>query len=149
MQFLLRYANPANFMVVCWRRAALALAIGAALALTTGLYLGFGVPPDYQQGRTVTIFFIHVPAATTVMGAYIALAICSVSVTGVAPSFVGHRRARRGAPGRAVHRVGPDHRRTVGAADAGVYWVWDGRLTSFPAAAVFIWAIWLCGTLSR
>ncbi len=76
MQFLFRYANPANFM----RLSSAVLpctAIGAALALTTGLYLGFSAPPDYQQGRTVTIFFIHVPAATMAMGAYIALAICS------------------------------------------------------------------------
>ena len=77
MQFLFRYANPHNFM----RLSGAVLpftAIGAALALIAGLYLSFSVPPDYQQGRTVPIFFIHVPAATMAMGTYIAIALCSL-----------------------------------------------------------------------
>jgi heme exporter protein C len=60
--WLFRYANPARFMglsgaVLPWT------AVGAALAIGAGLYLGFSAPPDYQQGSTVTLMFIHVPAA--------------------------------------------------------------------------------------
>ncbi len=76
MQFLFRYANPAQFM----RLSAALLpftGIAAAFLLAFGLYLGFTVPPDYQQGMTVTIMFIHVPAAIVAEGAYAAIAVAS------------------------------------------------------------------------
>ena len=69
MQFLFRYANPANFM----RLSAAVLpftTIATVLCIATALYLGFSAPPDYQQGRTVLILFIHVPAATVAMSIY-------------------------------------------------------------------------------
>lgn len=59
---MFRYANPAIFMRLSG--VLLPWVSGAALvALAVGLYLGFHVPPDYQQGMTVTIMFVHVPAA--------------------------------------------------------------------------------------
>jgi heme exporter protein C len=122
MQFLFRYANPANFM----RLSGAVLpytAIGAALALVTGLYLGFSAPPDYQQGRTVTIFFIHVPAATMAMGAYIAL---------VWRHPLSDTAARAAAPlGAIFTALGLITGALWGKPMWGTYWVWDGRLTSF------------------
>jgi heme exporter protein C len=130
MQFLFRYANPANFM----RLSGAVLpytAIGAALALVTGLYLGFSAPPDYQQGRTVTIFFIHVPAATMAMGAYIALAVCSfLSLVWRHP--LSDTAARAAAPlGAIFTALGLITGALWGKPMWGTYWVWDGRLTSF------------------
>ena len=130
MQFLFRYANPANFM----RLSSAILpytAIGAAVALATGLYLGFSAPPDYQQGRTVTIFFIHVPAATMAMGAYIALAVCSfLSLVWRHP--LSDTAARAAAPLGALFTVlGLITGALWGKPMWGTYWVWDGRLTSF------------------
>ena len=58
-----RLANPTRFMrlsgiVLPWLTAVAVAVIGY------GLYLTFFVaPPDYQQGETVKIMFIHVPAA--------------------------------------------------------------------------------------
>ena len=130
MQFLFRYANPANFM----RLSSAVLpytAIGAALALAAGLYLGFSAPPDYQQGRTVTIFFIHVPAATMAMGAYIALAACSfLSLVWRHP--LSDTAARAAAPlGALFTALGLITGALWGKPMWGAYWVWDGRLTSF------------------
>src|SRR5688572_27669139 len=130
MQFLFRYANPANFM----RLSSAVLpytAVGAALALITGLYLGFSAPPDYQQGRTVTIFFIHVPAATMAMGAYIALAVCSfLSLVWRHP--LSDTAARAAAPlGALFTALGLITGALWGKPMWGTYWVWDGRLTSF------------------
>lgn len=130
MQFLFRYANPHNFM----RLSSAVLpytAIGAALALVTGLYLSFSAPPDYQQGRTVTIFFIHVPAATMAMGAYIALAGCSfLSLVWRHP--LSDTAARAAAPLGALFTVlGLITGALWGKPMWGTYWVWDGRLTSF------------------
>jgi heme exporter protein C len=66
---LWRYANPAEFMrvttpalPVLWGLTALALAVG----LGWGFFLA---PDDYQQGATVKILFIHVPAALMAINA--------------------------------------------------------------------------------
>jgi len=80
MQFLFRYANPHNFM----RLSGAVLpftAIATALCIPR-LYLGFA-PPDYQQGRTVLIMFIHVPAATVAMSIYVPSGMLA-AVAGVA-----------------------------------------------------------------
>ncbi len=62
-------ANPHRFMAFS-RWAAPALAVLAAGLIGAGLWLGLTAPPDYQQGETVRIMFVHVPAAWTAMLAY-------------------------------------------------------------------------------
>jgi hypothetical protein len=63
---LWRYANPAEFLRITGP-ALPALWALTALTLGGGLTWGFFLTPDdYQQGATVKILFIHVPAALTV-----------------------------------------------------------------------------------
>src|SRR6202000_1780874 len=58
-----RYANPAAFgrlaaQILPWTTGASAILLGL------GLYFGLiASPPDYQQGETVRIMYVHVPAA--------------------------------------------------------------------------------------
>jgi ABC-type transport system involved in cytochrome c biogenesis permease subunit len=58
-----RYANPAVFerlasAIIPWSTGA------AILLLGSGLYFAlFASPPDYQQGESVRIMYVHVPAA--------------------------------------------------------------------------------------
>ncbi len=65
-----RLANPTRFMklsgsVLPWVAGAAAVVIGY------GLYLAFFVaPPDYLQGETARIMFIHVPCAWLSMAVY-------------------------------------------------------------------------------
>src|SRR5215831_8081728 len=71
------FANPTRFMaasqaVLPW------IAGAAALALAAGFVLGLTSPPDYQQGATVKIMFLHVPAAWTAMMAYGLIALASL-----------------------------------------------------------------------
>ena len=66
MASMFTLANPKRFMdasakLLPW------LAGAAAAALLAGLVLGLLAPPDYQQGTTVKIMFLHVPAAWTAM----------------------------------------------------------------------------------
>jgi hypothetical protein len=75
--WLFRYANPARFMglsgaLLPW------LAGAAALALAAGLYASFSAPPDYQQGRSVMILFIHVPAAIMSTVVYACIVVASL-----------------------------------------------------------------------
>ena len=130
MNVLFRYANPHEFM----RLSGVVLpftVIGTTLCLVLGLYLGFSAPPDYQQGRTVLILFIHVPAATMAMGVYGAIAVCSL-LSLVWRHPLSDIAARAAAPLGALFTVlGLVTGSLWGKPMWGTYWVWDARLTSF------------------
>ena len=56
-------ANPTRFMRLA-DRLLRPLALLATALILAGLYYGlFDSPPDYQQGETVRIMYVHVPAA--------------------------------------------------------------------------------------
>jgi heme exporter protein C len=127
---MFRYANPAVFMglsgaLLPWVSGA------AALVLAAGLWLGFHVPPDYQQGMTVTIMFVHVPAAIVAELAYGAIALASLfSLVWRHP--LADTAARAAAPlGAVFTALGLITGSLWGRPMWGAYWVWDARLTSF------------------
>ena len=130
MQFLFRYANPHQFMRLSG--AVLPFTVLATiLCLSAALYLGFTAPPDYQQGRTVLILFIHVPAATLAMGVYGAIAVCSL-LSLVWRHPLSDIAARAAAPlGALFTALGLITGALWGKPMWGTYWVWDARLTSF------------------
>jgi len=130
MQFLFRYANPAQFMRLS--DAALPLLVAATLlAFAVGLYLGLTVPPDYQQGDSVRIMFLHVPAATAATTVYGAIAVCSI-LSLVWRHPLSDTAARAAAPfGALFTALGLVTGAIWGKPMWGTYWVWDARLTSF------------------
>jgi heme exporter protein C len=122
-------ANPQRFMDVSRWAAPWLGAIAAAL-IAVGLWLGFTAPEDYQQGDTVRIMFIHVPAAWMAMFAYLCLG---------ASSFLGlvFRHALADAAARACAPLGAAFTALALATGSlwgrpmwGAWWVWDARLTS-------------------
>jgi heme exporter protein C len=127
---MLRYANPARFMrlsgtLLPW------LASAALLLTAAGLYLSFRVPPDYQQGDTVRVMFIHVPAAWTAMMAYGLMAVASL-VGLVWRHPLADTAAKAAAPlGALFTALGLITGSLWGRPMWGTWWVWDGRLTSF------------------
>ena len=123
-------ANPARFMAVS-RPLTPGLGVVAALALVSGCWLAWNVPPDYQQGETVRILFVHVPAALMGMAGWLALGFAS---------FFGlvFRHALADAAARAIAPVGAVFTglglitgSIWGRPEWGSWWVWDARLTSF------------------
>ncbi len=130
MNWLFRYANPHEFM----RLSGAVLpftAIAAAICIGLSLYLGFSAPPDYQQGRTVLVLFIHVPAATCAMSVYGAIAVCSL-LSLVWRHPLSDTAARAAAPiGAVFTALGLITGALWGKPMWGTYWVWDARLTSF------------------
>ena len=130
MNFLFRYANPHEFMRLSGKLLPFT-AIGTAACLATAVYLGFSAPPDYQQGRTVLILFIHVPAATLAMGVYGAITLCSL-LSLVWRHPLSDIAARAAAPfGALFTLLGLITGSLWGKPMWGTYWVWDARLTSF------------------
>ncbi|HEX6144683.1 MAG TPA: hypothetical protein VFZ01_18335, partial [Geminicoccaceae bacterium] len=58
-----RFANPARYQRIADSVLPWAAGAGAVLAVL-GLYLALVVaPPDYQQGHSARIMYVHVPAA--------------------------------------------------------------------------------------
>ena len=72
-----RFANPARFLrlsaaILPWSAGA------AALSIAAGLYFAlFASPPDYQQGESVRIMYVHVPSAWMALFVYSAIAMAS------------------------------------------------------------------------
>lgn len=123
-------ANPTRFMALSgallpWLAAAAALAIGVAL------YLVFAVaPPDYQQGETVKIMYIHVPAAWLAMMGYGLIAVSSFGLL-VFRHPLADVSAKAAAPiGAAFTLLALITGSLWGKPMWGAYWVWDARLTS-------------------
>src|SRR5260370_18853366 len=123
-------ANPARFRRFS-QRALPVLSIATALALAVGLYLALVTsPPDYQQGETVRIMFVHVPSAWIAMAGYMLLAALGASLL-VWRHPLAALMARGAAPVGAVFcaaclLTGSLWRRPIG----GTYWVWDAGLAS-------------------
>src|SRR3954452_14954316 len=72
-------ANPARFLRIARPATSWLLAIGLVFAvggMAAGLTL---TPPDYLQGETVRILYIHVPAAWLGMGGWAGIAAVSFS----------------------------------------------------------------------
>ena len=130
MPSMFAFANPKRFLdasaqFLPW------LAGATVLTLAAGLVLGFLAPPDYQQGTTVKIMFLHVPAAWTAMMAYGLMALTSLfSLVWRHP--LADVAAKSAAPLGAVFTVlGLITGSLWGRPMWGTYWVWDARLTSF------------------
>lgn len=123
-------ANPHRFMAFS-RWAAPILGLSGAVLIGWGLTLGLAAPPDYQQGETVRIMFVHVPAAWVSMMAYACLG---------GASFVSlvFRHALADAAARAVAPLGAMFTVVAlitgslwGRPMWGAWWVWgDARLVS-------------------
>lgn len=127
---MLRYANPTRFMQLSGTLLPWLGGVSIAL-LALGLYLGFAAPPDYQQGDTVRVMFIHVPAAWTAMMGYGLMAVASL-VGLVWRHPLADVAAKSAAPlGALFTALGLITGSLWGRPMWGAWWVWDGRLTSF------------------
>ena len=125
-----RLANPTRFMELS--RAILPwIAGGAALFIAYAMYLIFFVaPPDYQQGETVKIMYIHVPSAWLALMAYSIVALSSFGLL-VFRHPLADVSAKAAAPiGAAFTLCALITGSLWGKPMWGTYWVWDARLTS-------------------
>ena len=127
---MLKYANPTLFLglagrLIPWVTAA------ALLALAVGLYMTFfTAPADYQQGETVRIMYIHVPAAWLSM-------FCYGVMTSAALGTLVWRHPLADAAQKAAAPLGAAFTFIClvtgslwGKPMWGTWWVWDARLTS-------------------
>ena len=125
-----RFANPTRFMQIS--DAVMPWLVGLTLLLlAVGLYLAwFVAPPDYQQGETVRIMFIHVPAAWLAMAVYTLIAAASIGSL-IWRHPLADVAAKVAAPiGACFTLLALITGMLWGKPMWGAYWVWDARLTS-------------------
>lgn len=127
---MLRYANPKKFLdlsgaLLPW------LWLAAIGLIGVGLYLAlFVVPPDYQQGDSVRIMYIHVPSAWMSMFVYGFMFVASV-VGLVWKHPLADTAAKEAAPIGACFTAACLITGALwGKPIWGTYWIWDARLTS-------------------
>jgi len=125
-----RFANPTRFLrlaaVVQPWMAGLTIVLGGV-----GLYLGLlGSPADYQQGESVRIMYVHVPAAWMAMFVYTGMAV-SAAVGLIWKHPLADLIAKSSAPiGACFTFLALFTGALWGKPMWGAWWVWDARLTS-------------------
>ncbi|HEX9789760.1 MAG TPA: heme ABC transporter permease [Kiloniellales bacterium] len=125
-----RFANPGRFVrlaekILPWSGGFAVLALGA------GLYLSlFASPADYQQGESVRIMYVHVPAAWMALFVYTIIAAASASSL-IWRHPLADLVARASAPvGAGFTFLALVTGSLWGKPMWGTWWVWDARLTS-------------------
>jgi heme exporter protein C len=125
-----QFANPTRFLKIAnaalpyvWAITALLFAIGLYGALLSA-------PADYQQGETVRIMFVHVPAAWMALFVYTVMALASALAI-VFRHPLADVAAKAAAPIGAVFCFLALATGSLwGKPMWGAWWVWDARLTS-------------------
>jgi heme exporter protein C len=130
MQFFHKMASPRYFYSLAGRLIPW-LGVSCLLFMLAGLYYGLiEAPPDYQQGDSYRIMYIHVPAAWMSMFVYVVMAgagliglvwhiklaeMIAISSATVGASFTFLALVTGSLWGKPMW---------------GTWWVWDARLTS-------------------
>jgi len=122
-------ANPSRFLGIVNRLLPWLIAVTIIL-FVVGLYRSLNAPDDYQQGATVKIMFLHVPAAWLGMFGW---GLMSVAALGT----LVWRHPLADVAGKAAAPIGAAFTFIClvtgslwGRPTWGTYWVWDARLTS-------------------
>jgi heme exporter protein C len=126
---LINLANPSRVLalsarILPWLTAA------TVLAFAVGGVQAYFAPDDYQQGATVKIMFIHVPAAWLGIFCWVLMSVAALG-TLVWRHPLADVAAKAAAPiGAAFTLMCLLTGALWGRPMWGAYWVWDARLTS-------------------
>jgi heme exporter protein C len=124
------FASPQNFYITS-KKIIPWLLYPCIVLCIVGVYGGlFVVPPDYQQGETYRIMFVHVPSATMSMSVYFVMAVAS-GIGLIWQIKLANVVAKVSAPiGASFTFLALVTGAVWGKPMWGTWWVWDARLTS-------------------
>jgi heme exporter protein C len=126
---LIQLANPSRFLAISGR-AVPWLSAATVLVFAIGVIQIYLAPNDYQQGATVKILFIHVPAAWLGIFGWLLMSAAALGT-------LVWRHPLADVAGKAAAPIGSAFTLMClvtgslwGRPMWGTYWVWDARLTS-------------------
>ncbi|MFL0414035.1 heme ABC transporter permease CcmC [uncultured Sphingomonas sp.] len=130
MPALHAFANPARFLKIARPLTPLLFWAGAVL-VAIGCWAGLTqTPPDYLQGESVRIMYVHVPAAWLGMGGWSGIAIASIAYLVWRHPLAEVAARAIAVPGATFAAICLVSGAIWGRPTWGTYWQWDGRLTS-------------------
>lgn len=101
------------------------------ILVAAGLYGGLILaPPDYQQGESYRIIFVHVPSAWMSMFIYVTMAFCAVVIIVWRMKLAEVVLISSAPIGASFTFLALVTGSLWGKPMWGTYWVWDARLTS-------------------
>jgi heme exporter protein C len=101
------------------------------ILLVAGLYGGLVLaPPDYQQGESYRIIFVHVPAAWMSLLIYVVMAVCGAVIIVWRMKLAEVVLISSAPIGASFTFLALVTGSLWGKPMWGTYWVWDARLTS-------------------
>ncbi|XDZ66318.1 heme ABC transporter permease [Alphaproteobacteria bacterium LSUCC0684] len=123
-------ANPTRFLKLT--RVILPVAwVIFGLSACAGLYAAFlNSPADYQQGETVRIMYIHVPAAWMALAGYLMMAVAAFFFLVWKHPLADIGARAMALPGAGFALITLITGSFWGRPMWGTWWVWDARLTS-------------------
>lgn len=125
-----KLGSPKIFFDLSGRWMPALLAISVLLLLTGTVWALLFVPPDYQQGNTVRIMYIHVPAAILAQSGYMMMAVAG-AVYLIWKIKLADMAVQAIAPlGALITFLALITGAIWGKPTWGTWWVWDARLTS-------------------
>ncbi len=107
------------------------LGLAALILLSVGVVWGLVfAPPDYQQGNSYRIIYIHVPSAILAQSCFMLMAVAG-AIGMIWKMKVAHIVAKSAAPiGASMTIIALSTGAIWGKPTWGAWWVWDARLTS-------------------
>ena len=130
MQALYAIANPARFtQVTNWLLPLLSAATVAAFGI--GLHMSVvTAPADYQQGESVRIMFVHVPAAWLALLTYTLMAVSALGTLVFRHPLADVAQKAAAPLGAGFAAICLITGSIWGKPTWGSWWEWDARLTS-------------------
>jgi heme exporter protein C len=123
-------ANPARFLKIA-RPLTPILGWGGGALAALGIGLGlFVAPPDYLQGESVRILYLHVPTAWLGMAGWAGIALASLMQIVWRHPLAGVAARAIAVPGAMFTFICLVSGSLWGRPTWGTYWQWDGRMTS-------------------
>jgi heme exporter protein C len=128
-------ANPTRFLKLARPLTAI-FGMGGLLLIAAGVYGGLVLtPPDYLQGETVRIMYVHVPAAWLGMAGWTGIAVASIVQLVWRHPLAGVGARAVALPGLVFAIICLVTGSIWGRPTWGTWWEWDGRMTSMLVLA--------------
>ena len=124
------FANPARFLQLARPLTPVLGGLGALLTLG-GAYAGlFLTPPDFLQGESVRMMYVHVPCAWLGMAGWSGIAVASIVQLAWRHPLAGIAGRAIAVPGALFTALCLVTGSLWGRPAWGTWWEWDGRMTS-------------------
>lgn len=141
MTFINQLANPTRFMALSGGLLPWIAGLSGILFIVGFYGAFFSAPADYQQGETIRIMYIHVPAAWLAMFFYSLMTVSAIGAL-VWRHPLAEVAQKAAAPiGASFALICLLTGALWGRPMWGTYWVWDARLTSMLVLLLIYLAI--------